>query len=507
MDNEILKPGDIRNGFEVLHPHERKKILLLSDDLRMTSGIGVMSKELVKGTIHRYNWAQIGAAIKHPDQGKIFDLSQEMSKRYNIESPYLKVYPTAGYGNPDLLRELMMIEKPDMILHFTDPRQWTWLYQMEHEIRSQIPIMYYNIWDCPPAPLYNRDFYRSCDLIMNISRQTGALVDRVLQENPHINLDDEGVRENMKFKEECTYFGYVPHGIDEEEFKPLPDDDENLVRVKKELFGDKEYKFVVYWNNRNIRRKMPGDLILAWKKFVDLLPKKDRDDVLLLMHTAPVDQAGTDLPALIEAIAPGYPIMIDGKKWPPEELNLLYNIGDITVNIASNEGFGLSSAESLMSGRMILNNVTGGLQDQIRIEDENGDWFLPDSDTPSNHHGRYKKHAEFALAVWPKTRSLVGSVPTPYILDDRCDFEDVTDEIMKCYKMGKDERRRRGMLGREWVIGEESMMSSKYMGEQFMKNVEAVTSVWKPKTTFKLFTEKDRTVNKPVEALYTFKDE
>ena len=33
---------------------KKKKILLLSDDLRMHSGIGTMSREFVKGTIHQY---------------------------------------------------------------------------------------------------------------------------------------------------------------------------------------------------------------------------------------------------------------------------------------------------------------------------------------------------------------------------------------------------------------------------------------------------------------------
>ena len=31
---------------------------------------------------------------------------------------------------------------------------------------------------------------------------------------------------------------------------------------------------------------------------------------------------------------------------------------------------------------------------------------------------------EWCKPVWPKTRSLMGSVPTPYIFDDRCDWQD-----------------------------------------------------------------------------------
>ena len=47
-------------------------------------------------------------------------------------------------------------------------RFWEWLYQMEHEVRQNIPIFYYNIWDDLPYPMWNEPFYESCDLIMNI---------------------------------------------------------------------------------------------------------------------------------------------------------------------------------------------------------------------------------------------------------------------------------------------------------------------------------------------------
>jgi hypothetical protein len=55
---------------------DRKKILLLCDDIRFTSGISTMAKEIVIGTAHRFNWVNLGAAIQHPDQGKRFDICQ-----------------------------------------------------------------------------------------------------------------------------------------------------------------------------------------------------------------------------------------------------------------------------------------------------------------------------------------------------------------------------------------------------------------------------------------------
>jgi hypothetical protein len=163
---------------------KKKKILLLSDDLRMHSGIGTMSKEFVLGTIDKYDWIQLGAAIKHPDHGKIVDISADVAKETGVANAYLKIYPISGYGNEQVLKEIIEREQPDAILHFTDPRFWQWLYQIEHEIRQDIPIMYYNIWDDLPYPHWNEPFYESCDLIMNISRQTQNIVKNVLQKFP-----------------------------------------------------------------------------------------------------------------------------------------------------------------------------------------------------------------------------------------------------------------------------------------------------------------------------------
>jgi hypothetical protein len=151
----------------------KKTILLLSDDLRMNSGIATMSRELVISTCHKYNWVQLSGAITHPEKGKVFDLSQSTNELKGIKDAYVKLYPTDGYGNENLLFQLMAMEKPDAILHFTDPRFWTWLYALEKQIRGQgIPITYYNIWDCTPFPQYNRSFYESCDCLFSISKQT-----------------------------------------------------------------------------------------------------------------------------------------------------------------------------------------------------------------------------------------------------------------------------------------------------------------------------------------------
>lgn len=150
----------------------KKKILLLSDDLRMHSGVSTMSRELVMGTVHHYDWVQIGGAREHPDEGKLFDLNDQARKQTGVQDAYVMVYATKGYGSEDLLFSIMAKEKPDAIMHFTDPRYWRWLYALEREIRKKTPITYLNIWDDLPYPMWNKPFYQSCDSLFSISKQT-----------------------------------------------------------------------------------------------------------------------------------------------------------------------------------------------------------------------------------------------------------------------------------------------------------------------------------------------
>jgi len=453
---------------------KKKKILLLSDDLRMHSGIANVSRDFVFGTIDKYDWVQLGAAVKHPNENQVFDISEEVGKKMNVDDAYCKIYASSGYGDPQKLFELIRIEQPDAILHFTDPRFWVWLYSIEHQIRQHTPIMYYNIWDDLPYPFWNEPFYESCDLIMNISKQTNNIVKNVLRKYPK---PDWAVQ-------------YVPHGINGDEFYPIDSLHSEYKQFKQTEQGfkrDKDVDFIIFWNNRNIRRKQPGDLILSYKTFCDSLPKEKADKCMLLMNTQARDDNGTDLVAVKNALCPDYKVHITNGGVPLQQLNFFYNMADVTVNIASNEGFGLSGAESLMTGTPIVNNVTGGLQDHMRFEDDNGDWIDFSTDIPSNHDGTYKKHARWAKAVFPTNRSVQGSPLTPYIFDDRVDFRDVAKAIKYWYDMSVEERKERGMEGHDWVCGDESNMSAKNMSSLFKIHIDKCLESWTPRKRFTLY--------------------
>lgn len=167
----------------------KKKILLLSDDLRMHSGIATMSRELVLGTAHHYDWVQIAGAVKHPEAGKVVDLSQATNDQIKIKDAYVRLYPTDGYGNEQMLFAVMEAEKPNAIMHFTDPRYWGWLYAIENQIRRKTPLTYLDIWDDLPYPMWNRQAYESCDALFAISKQTDNINKWVLRPENCIAVD------------------------------------------------------------------------------------------------------------------------------------------------------------------------------------------------------------------------------------------------------------------------------------------------------------------------------
>ena len=453
----------------------KKKILLLSDDLRMSSGVGTMSKEFVLGTIHHYDWVQIGGAITHPEEGKVVDMSESVRNETGVEDGKLTIYPINGYGSQELLRQILARENPDAILHYTDPRFWRWLYEMEHEIRQEMPIFYYNIWDDWPAPQYNEFFYESCDLIMNISKQTAAIVKDVWIKNPP----------------EDWQVTYLPHGVSTKYFYPITVFDKEYQSVKdmKKQLTDDNVEFIFFYNSRNIRRKMPGDVVLAFKAFCDMLPKEESAKCALLMHTQPRDDNGTDLPELVKAVAPDIKVYFSDQKLDNKHMNFLYNMADVTINIASNEGWGLSTTESLLTETPIIVNVTGGLQDQCGFKKEDGSYLTVDDYTTtwgSNHDGRYKECGEWAKPVFPSTISLVGSIPTPYIFDDRCRWDDAADKIKEWYDAGDEERKRCGELGKEYAFSEKAGMTAEMMCQNFIDKMDTAFNKWTPRNRYEI---------------------
>ncbi len=57
---------------------------------------------------------------------------------------------------------------------------------------------------------------------------------------------------------------------------------------------------------------------------------------------------------------------------------------------------------------------------------------------------------------------------------------------MKVYNLGTEERKARGLAGREWAMGDEAGFTSKHQAERFIQYTDKLFSTWKPREQFEL---------------------
>ena len=154
-------------------------------------------------------------------------------------------------------------------------------------------------------------------------------------------------------------------------------------------------KFVIFWNNRNARRKQSGTLIWWFKEWMD--ENNLQGKVQLIMHTEPKDVHGQDLNHIVERLGlNNREVLFSTQKMPLDKMPTLYNFADVTVNISDAEGFGLATLESLSCGVPIVVTETGGLQDQVK-----------------------RGKTNFGVGIKPISKAVIGSQQVPYIYEDR----------------------------------------------------------------------------------------
>ena len=141
--------------------NKKIKVLTLGDMPLGTSGVGNQSRFFIESLLKtgKFEVFSLGGAIKHPEY-KLFKTEQWGED--------WKILPVDKFGTKELVRSTVWKERPDIIWIMTDPRFWGWLWEMDTEIRKNVPIVYYHVWDNYPYPKFNKKFYESNDVIVSI---------------------------------------------------------------------------------------------------------------------------------------------------------------------------------------------------------------------------------------------------------------------------------------------------------------------------------------------------
>lgn len=374
------------------------KVLTIGDHPLSPSGVGTQSKYVFEALLNsgKFQIISLGGAIRHDDY------------RPQLVDPYgddWKIVPVDGYGNQEGIRSIIRNERPDILWFMTDPRFYEWLWEMENEIRPLLPMVYYHVWDNKPLPMFNKKFYESNDHIATISKLTHECVTGVA---PEVDAS------------------YVPHAVDSQFFAPRSMEERQDLRNKVLPEVDQD-KFIVFWNNRNARRKQSGTLLWWWKEWLD---KRDLSGkAQMIMHTNPFDQHGQNLNLIAAELGMvNREVVFSTKKVDLKGMPAFYLMADCTINIADAEGFGLATLESLACGTPIIVNMTGGLQEQVIGID-----------------------GPFGFPIYPTSKAIIGSQQVPYIYEDRISKEQLHSALDKMYALSKEERYEMGTNGAKHV--------------------------------------------------------
>jgi len=363
----------------------KKKILIISDHALLSSGVGVQTRYLVEGLLKKNDmtFIQLGAAKKHSNYNTV-----KVCDDFFIK-------PINGFGNKNLLRSVLLNEKPDALIIFTDPRFFTWLFEIEDEIRQVCPILWWHVWDNEPVPKFNNWMYESTNAI-----------------NCHSYLTYKMCSQNFKDKT-----SFIPHALPDNLFFRLP---KHVMQKEKERILGKERAnhFVCLWANRNCDRKRPGDVLYSWRMFLDLLSEEEKQKVTLLMHTNPTDPVGQNLFEIGDMLNLLDTVCFSTENVDTSLINVLHNIADVTLNISYNEGFGLTTLESMQVGTPIIAAMTGGLYRQV-ID--------------------YRDNSQNGIGLEIDIRTLSGTQDIPYIFKDLVDCSKAGRAIKQIFDMSEEE--------------------------------------------------------------------
>tara|TARA_B100000927_G_C16439752_1_gene459248 strand:+ start:129 stop:1400 length:1272 start_codon:yes stop_codon:yes gene_type:complete len=392
---------------------KKKKILVLADSPLAPSGVGTQTRYMIEQMLKtgEFSFYCLAGAIKHLDY-----------RTHKVE-PWgddLVIKPVNGYGDPNTIRGVLRDFKPDILWFMTDPRFFVWLWSMENEIRINVPMVYYHVWDNYPYPTFNKQFYDSNDVVCTISKVTDDIVKTV-------SPDVKSIR--------------IPHTVNTEIFKKIEAEEiEEMFRVRKMISENNVNKTIFFWNNRNARRKQAGSLLFWFKEFLDIV---GHDNACLLMHTEPKDPNGQDLIKILEKLELNSgQVSLSTQKMSHKELAMVYGSVDCTINISDAEGFGLATLESLACETPIIVNMTGGLQEQVT---DGTNWF--------------------GIGIEPSSKAIIGSQDVPWIYEDRIKKEDFISSLVTFHNMKKEDREKMGKMGRDHIINNYSL--SQYRDEWY----------------------------------------
>jgi glycosyltransferase involved in cell wall biosynthesis len=249
----------------------------------------------------------------------------------------------AGFGLTEL-PGVIISEKPDVVFIYNDLAV---IAAYIENIRKTIENRFFKIWTY---------------VDMTYQSPPQAMIDIMNRDVERIFCFTKGWKENIKLQGITRPVDVLNHGVDSKIFRTIPRD------MARQGLGLPKDVFLFTSLNKNIPRKRLDLLVMSFVKVMIRFPLKP---IFMLIVADKGDRGGHQLFDIFarEIKLNGGSVDMFGNRllitstntcYKDEDINLLYNCGDVGVSCAEAEGFGLCTFEQMAVGvPQIVPNING----------------------------------------------------------------------------------------------------------------------------------------------------
>lgn len=307
------------------------KILIVSTHINQANGYSKVIHNIIN-QLSLHNWIKIvhfgTQKIVNGDIGRKYPQNVKV-----IDGTSLEKQKVAGFAFTEL-PNVIQSEKPDIVFIYNDI---TVIAGYIEEIRKSIQNRFFKIW---------------AYIDMVYQHQPQNMIDIIKSEVERIFCFTKLWKDQLKSQGITRPVDVMTHAVDNKVFRLIPRD------LARQSLGLPKDVFMFTSFNQNIPRKRLDLLIMSFVKLIVRFPMKN---IFLLIVGDKGDKGGFQLFDIFarELKLAGANTDIFGNRllitssntcYKDEDINLLYNCGDVGVSCAEGEGFGLCTFEQMGVG-------------------------------------------------------------------------------------------------------------------------------------------------------------
>jgi glycosyltransferase involved in cell wall biosynthesis len=320
------------------------KILIVSTHINQANGYSKVVHNIIN-QLSQHKWIKVvhfgTQKITNGDIGRKYPQNVKV-----IDGTALEKQKLAGFGFSEL-PGVINSEKPDVLFIYNDIAV---ICGYIEEIRKSIQNRFFKIW---------------AYVDMVYQNQPQSMIDMIKGEVERVFCFTKFWKDHLKSQGLTRPIDVMNHAVDNKVFKCIPKE------LARQSLGLPKDVFLFTSFNRNMPRKRLDILIMSFVKLIIRFPMKP---IFLLIVGDKGDKGGFQLfdifareLKLANANTDMYGnrllITSSNTAYKDEDINLLYNSGDVGITCAEGEGFGLCTFEQMSLGvPQIASEIHGHLE-------------------------------------------------------------------------------------------------------------------------------------------------